>query len=307
MSNKSSKYQYILITGEMRSGTTFLANLLNTQANMMVYSDILLSLFMVGKARGITDLHAPLSETDKNLLISNLNPEGFAMDLTFDDLRNAESWMDLFKRSMDRLTEAEGGQADLTHVGIKKTNEQVYLNGILDGGIKVIYVVRDPRDVMLSNKNRHVDHDIYSFADRLKENLKVARDLESHPNLMVLRYHELILEKETAQKALEAFLNTKLDFGVEELTMRKDIKYRDNSSFGDVKKLFDPKAVGRWENKKDEEEVIFSNSFFKEELQWMNLKIDESMDRVKTARLMKGYQKRARKNKLKAFAKKLIR
>lgn len=290
----------------MRSGTTFLANLLNTQPNMIVYSDILLSLFMVGKAKGISDLQAPLTETNKNLLISNLNPEGYSMNLDFDDLRDSSSWMDLFKRSMDRLSEAEERSEPLTHVGIKKTNEPVYLKDILDGCVKVVYVVRDPRDVMLSNKNRHMDHDIFSFADRLKENLKVARNLESHPNLMVLRYHELILEKETAQKALEAFLDTKLDFGVEELTMRKDIKYRDNSSFGDVKKLFDPKAVGRWESKKDEDEVIFSNSFFQEELKWMNLAVAPQLDRVRTSQLLKAYQKRARKNKLKAFAKKII-
>lgn len=294
-----------MITGEMRSGTTFLANLLNSQEQLLVYSDMLISLFSIGKSKEIIEVTAPLIELQKNLLVSNLNSEGFNLGLNFDHLRSCETWIEMLNKAYDTLLSSQENHK-IEFVGVKKTNEPYYLKALLDNGVKILYVARDPRDVIYSNKNRFSEYSMFSAANRLKENLHKARSLEKHPNLLIVRYHELILDKYAVKSQIESFLSTSLDFDLTELTMRKDVKYKENSSFGDVKKLFDPSGVNRWKSKKDLDDVIFANVFFKDELNWLYLESDQDLVGKKSSELLKQYKRHQLKNNLKSYVKKLI-
>jgi hypothetical protein len=50
----------MLITGEMCSGTTLIANYLNSQSGCVVYSDLLKGWFNETRKLGLPDLSAPL-------------------------------------------------------------------------------------------------------------------------------------------------------------------------------------------------------------------------------------------------------
>lgn len=298
------RFTPILITGEMRSGTTFLSNLLNSQQYMIVYSDFLISLFSVGKARELRDVQATLSDLEKNLLVSNLNSEGMNIGINFDHLRSGKSWIDILYLALTTLSNES--QEAVQFVGIKKTNEAYYLKQLVENAFKVIFVARDPRDVMLSMKNRFVEHSVFKSAERLKDNLTIAQSLEYHPNFLIVKYHDLILKKNIVKKSIENFLNTSLDFEFEELTMKKDLKYRDNSSFGDVNKLFDPNAVDRWRNQKNDDNVIFANGYFHEELKWLNLMQDHGLIGSRYYELIREYKKYVLRNRIKTIAKKWL-
>lgn len=295
--------KYIFVTGEMRSGTTFIANLLNSQKNILLYSDSLLDLFKIGKKLGITDINKCLSTTEVNLLVSYLNAEGFSsLGVDFNSLRQYNTWLKIFSNAIELLV---NGQEQIKLAGIKKTNERDFLEPLLKEGVKVINVVRDPRDVMLSNKNRHVEHQIFFFAERLKKNLNLCRELdEKYENHTIVFYNNLILNKESEKKRLSDFLDIELNFELDILKYRDNLKYSNNSSFGDVSKLFDKNAVGRWKSELKNEEVVFANWFFQNEISWMNLDIAINIDLSIQSKLIKSYRYYSRMNQIVNFLKK---
>lgn len=56
------RFTAVLVTGEMRSGTTLVANLLNPQHGCLVDADPLRSLFLEAEGLGVKNRSLPLSE-----------------------------------------------------------------------------------------------------------------------------------------------------------------------------------------------------------------------------------------------------
>lgn len=296
----------LLITGEMRSGTTFLANWLNSQKGMVVHADMLLSLFMQGRALGIENIHQPLSMREKNVLLSNLIQEGRDRGLDFKQIVRSEEmgWHDLFQKALQVVQ----GNANAGLVGVKRTREEFYLSPLLKTGVKVIYCIRDPRDVVLSGKNRFAGFSLFRTVQNWQQSVTVAEALKAEPGFMLLRYEDMILKKEHTAKTLTGFLGHEVTTKVHELRSGRSASYQDNSAFGDVGKLFDPKAVYRWKAEPDSDEVRFCGHILRRELAEMGYE-PGSVPSAATRKegLVKAYRLHRRNQRLKAMLRRAFR
>lgn len=257
--------QPLIITGEMRSGTTFLANLLNSQDEALVFSDMLLSLFSEAQALGINKIDRVLSKTEVNVLMSNIIAEGRLHNLDFSVINRDEinSWHDLFTKSLLVIK----GNNKATVIGIKKTREENYIEQLLNADIKIIYCIRDPRDVLISAKNRFGSYNINRTINNWKKSVQNAQQFIHHKNFYFLRFEDLILNKEVILGELQNFLKITINGNLSQLTFGNDKKYIDNSSFGDIKQLFDPSAVYRWKKNGISPEIELVDIVLKENLE----------------------------------------
>ncbi len=239
----------VFITGKMRSGTTFLCNLLNSQHHVVVYSDFLRSIFNNGKDLDIRDMNKPLGPKEKNILVSSLEAECFNFDIELNiNAGKFNTVNELFVQCLHELSKLDESE-NVNLVGIKKTEELYYLEQLLINNHKVIYIYRDPRDVLLSSENRFAKFEIRRYIRDMTESLNLAIELSNqYSNFYFLKYEDLILQKDEICKELTEFLGTNITPDLEQLIIRDGKKYTNNSSFGDVSKLFDSSAVYRWKN-----------------------------------------------------------
>lgn len=292
--------QPILITGEMRSGTTFLANFLNSQENMVVYADMFVTLFMEAHQLGINDIHRKLSIREKNVLFSNLIQEGLRQHISFGNIDRKDdlSWFQLFEKALLVLQ----GDDNPSIVGVKRTREEEYLPQLLEAGVKVIYCLRDPRDVVISASNRFASFDLFKAAEKWKQSVTTASNFQDNENFYILRYEDLILKKEEVAKALAHFLKYPVSTNLKQLKSGKNNTYLDNSSFGDISRLFDPKGVNRWRESSNKLEVGFCQFLLSEEMARNGYKLEKqtfsTQEHERLKELIRIYRRQKLKQKI---------
>ena len=273
-------FRPLLITGEMRSGTTLAANFLDAQADCSVYPDLLKAWFSQIPALGITDVSKPLSEKQKNVLVSSLVPIGWTHSLDFEQIERASfsSWIELYNRVLTILNP----ESDRV-VGTKATRESDLAERLLPYGHRVVYCVRDPRDVMLSSSNRFAGFDAHRFAHRWRESFNRAMDLADHDGFYVLRFEKLIdpETREAEAAALGRFLGIELRLDIESVEMRSGARFVSNSSFGDVKGMFDPRASGRWRDAPEASEVVLAEAVLSDEIARLGYPAGRSPERAR--------------------------
>lgn len=292
----------------MRSGTTFLANFLNSQENFTVYADMLVSLFMEAHSLGIADIHRPLSDREKNVLLSNVVQEGKLHHLDFSVINRQQefSWYELFLQCLKTLQP----NSPTAVVGVKRTREEDYVRQMTASGTKVIYCIRDPRDVVLSARNRFAQFNLFKVLDNWKHSFEVMEQFVDKSNFMRLRYEDLILHKEETSEQLSQFLECHVTPSLEKLTFGKDRDYQDNSSFGDVNRLFDPTAVNRWRNSRQQAEIIFTEYLLAPEMTKLGYE-HRSVEKVNTMPtevkgLVREYRRQKKKQRLFRFMKRTL-
>lgn len=254
----------ILITGVKRSGTTFFANFLNAQKKFVVFADFLRSLFDVGSALKIDDINRSLSDREKNVLFSNLIAEGMMFNKTeFKSLKREDinSWSDLFEAAFEILAPASDNW-----LGVKKTDELHFLDLLLKNDYKIIYLIRDPRDVLLSSKNRFGTYNLFRIINIWKKSISTIDKYRNNKNFMAIRFEDIIQREKNTVKALNTFFKTDLDYDLEQATIRDNTEFIDNSSFGDISKMFDANAIYRWKQNIDSDEVIFASRYLSNEI-----------------------------------------
>ena len=260
--------QKLLITGQMRSGTTFLANFLNSQNNITVYSDFLRSLYLGGEKMKINDINAKLPDREKNVFISNLKAEAMSFNITgFNSLKKEDfsTWNELMTICLGFINQFDNLNNSLI-VGIKKTEEHFYLQQLLNNNYKIIYIIRDPRDIFISMNNRFPEFSLFDSIDRWKKNISTIMGYDGQENFLLVKFESLISQKEKTSLLLSKFLNIKVNPNLKSLTIRKGIDYQDNSSFQDITKLFDSAALYRWKKSLKSPEVVLPSIILKEYL-----------------------------------------
>jgi len=260
--------QKLLITGQMRSGTTFLANFLNSQNNITVYSDFLRSLYLGGEKMKINDINAKLPDREKNVFISNLKAEAMSFNITgFNSLKNNTGSFNTAIGSQSLLQNMTGrDNVNSLIVGIKKTEEHFYLQQLLNNNYKIIYIIRDPRDIFISMNNRFPEFSLFDSIDRWRKNISTIMGYDGQENFLLVKFESLISQKEKTSLLLSKFLNIKVNPNLKSLTIRKGIDYQDNSSFQDITKLFDSAALYRWKKSLKSPEVVLPSIILKEYL-----------------------------------------
>jgi hypothetical protein len=295
--------QGIFITGERRSGTTLVANFLNAQPNMVIYSDLLKSLFSQAKAMQLRDPAARLDERKRNVLVSNLVAEGLETSVpVFADIPrdSVHTWFDLYDAALRALDPTS------PFVGTKVTAEYEMLDGLLAHGVKVIFMVRDPRDVMLSSKNRFAGYEALNFATAWRAAVRASDVLVSRPGFVRMRFEDLLGEdREKNLRALGDFLGTELDLSLDPVH-RKGTRFRDNSSFGDVREGFDSRARYRWKTDVDAPEVAIAQAVVGKEMAALGYEIPD-LPGARLAPMKAAYLRYSAANRLRSGLRSLYR
>lgn len=251
----------ILLTGSQRSGTTFVGNLLNAQDDCVFLRDSFVAVFRTSWDLGVRTFTGVLPIRLRNIILFSLKAEMILKGI--DKLNNLQpdqftTLEELFDLAMELLVD------DSTKVfGIKVTEEGHWIKILMkETNIKVIYLVRDLRDVLLSSANAFVDYDRKKYAKRwfrgLTEVLKI-----NDPRIILVRFEDLILNPEKELERLSDFLGVKLTSEIEEVRDVSGTTWMNNSSFHDVVRLFDPTTVNRWKTKLASYEVIYGSIVYR--------------------------------------------
>lgn len=253
--------KYLFITGFARSGTSLVANLLNHQPRVTVWSDGYAGPIAVAQAVGGFRRVLCSEERSQALARYKLSLENQAAQtgLSPGDFSTAE---ELYRLVLDDL----GRETDVV-VGHKVTgygpHTDVFRRILEETEVHCICVLRDVRDVVLSQWQRTATtidpHSWRLFAER-------TRALEGHPRLAVVRYEELVQDPPKALAPVEALLGMKIDANAESLSYRRDEPWIENSSFHDVRRPFDARPIARWREHRTDPNVRFAAWWCEREL-----------------------------------------
>lgn len=238
----------LLVTGERRSGTTLLANLLNAAEQITVYRDFL-HIARLARAIDVDSLDVPLTLSQKKALIHYFETaeitrrlEG-VVSLAPPDF---ETLISFYTAILDQI----GYPGDLV-VGHKTTSAHNAINVLLRHVplLKVVYVLRDPRDVTLSAVKRFPHQPWSMHIARWRQAYEtMARHLaqdDTRARSHIIRFEDLLLNPDDSLSSLARFL------GIDEIRQPEVMtdygqQWQDNSSFDDIRRGLDTTPVGRW-------------------------------------------------------------
>lgn len=238
----------LLVTGERRSGTTLLANLLNAADQITVYRDFM-HIARLPRVIGAASLVAPLTGSQKQALIRHLQREAVTL--------RAEGMADVTPTAFDTLIDFYTGVLDqITRpgdlvVGHKTTAAHGAIGPLLQHvpRLKVVYLLRDPRDVTLSAVKRfpHQSWSVHvgNWRDSYGTVHRLLTGGDTRALIHVVRFDHLLMNRAATLSALARFL------GIDEIREPQAMtdygrEWQDNSSFGDLRGGLDTAPVDRW-------------------------------------------------------------
>jgi hypothetical protein len=250
----------VLVSGQMRSGTTFLVNLLNAQQGVGIYADFLhiTRLKRLVKVRSLTD---KLSLEQKEAVIDRFyyGSDGCA---AITRATGAQLKFEVASISFDSLLEfydhifaqMERPGCRIV-VGHKSTASESGIRELLElcPDLKCLYLVRDPRDVLVSNM-RKMGQDSVLVLQHWRDGVREIQRISHLPHLgsrvYMSRYEDLVSRPEEILPKIANFL------GLDDFVVPNELEwygksYVANSSFEDIKKLFDTRGIGRWKKEAD--------------------------------------------------------
>ncbi len=244
----------LLITGYTRSGTTLLANFLNAQEGILIYRDFLRTIFTASSQMGISSFLNPLSQTQRNILLSQLKAESWA--IRSDMMSNIGKDFSNLKQLYDRALNVMQENKRYSVVGSKVTILGKRLTDIIrDTDVDIIYIYRDPRDILLSAKNRFANYDIVQSMLEFKADIESALEIKNK-RLLVVKFEDLIIHPDKVIEQLSRFLGVAVKREVS-LAKDREMDWTNNSSFHDIDQMFDKRACFRWMNDKNSSEVKY--------------------------------------------------
>lgn len=237
-----------MLTGEMRSGTTLLANLLHAQERITVFRDFL-HIARLYTGLNLPSLAYPLSLANREKLLENFNQHnkqlGVEIEVKF-EFNNLENLLEFYISVLEQIAEP----TDVV-VGHKTTVAHNVVHELLTllPDFYVLYLIRDPRDVVTSAVRNFPKKSPYRFIESWKnawetiQTLKHQTDFTSR--LLVIHYEDLLIDTERTLVDIESFIGYPKII-IPDRMMDYSQAWKGNSSFGDIKKVLDPAPIGRW-------------------------------------------------------------
>jgi len=251
----------VLLTGPQRVGTTFFGNLLNSNENCVFLRDSFVPIFRISRRLGIKSFTEVLPIRSRNIILFTLKSELMIRGIT--NLSNLQSNQfitleELFDLAMGTFVN------DSTRVfGVKITEEEGWFETLLkETDMKMIYLIRDLRDVLFSSANAFANYDRNYYAKRWFQGITEALRIND-PRMIIVKFEDLILNPEKELERLSGFLGIPLIADIKELRDVSGADWVDNSSFHDVKKLFDTTSVYRWKKNLNSKEVEYGSIVYK--------------------------------------------
>ncbi len=147
-----------------------------------------------------------------------------------------------------------------------------YLGKILDffaDEVKLIHIIRDGRDVMLSRHPNHPE-EYWVDPDRWVNDVQKGLAYKDHSQVLTIKYEDLILDYQTTVQEICDFLNEEyaeeFNSWVSHTNVQKNIAWE-----GEVKQLH-TESIGKWE--KEENQARVAEIMAKEEVVQLLNKLD---------------------------------
>ena len=246
-------YQKLLITGQMRSGTTLLCNFLNSHEHTTMYADIFHTVAgrvpdPKGWSFATINYLADLSQTKRYYFLYSIshgidvlktaNEVNYKLDIDVHSFKNVKELYDLL---LDSIA-CDGDRV----VGNKVTSCELNISNLLtQTDLKVLYIHRDARDVVVSAAKKF-NQPLDGYIQAWNRGIDTVLGIQS-PNLLCVKFEDLVCRKAGLKEQLDDFLDMSVNFDIEQLSAY-DRQWVANSSFNDVNSPFDASVACRWKN-----------------------------------------------------------
>ncbi len=120
-----------------------------------------------------------------------------------------------------------------------------------DPSVRLIAVLRDPRDVVLSRLGRG-DRPAEAFALDWDRFARAAARLEDEGRMLAVRFEDVLTRPAAVEDALEGWLGLRVD-----LSGSPHLRWPQHSSFGTLPAAVDPSVAGRWRDRATDPIVRF--------------------------------------------------
>jgi Sulfotransferase family len=241
----------LLIVGLPRSGTTLLATLLGAQPGIQFLTDYFPA-FTDLRLRLAKPWNGPLSQSERRIALALVRDQFLRVRHPVLVKLDGFSTIDELHRSV--LAELSSDKD--RWVGHKLLMDAATLSATLaETNLRCLLLVRDPRDAALSYFHR-TGTGVERYVRNWMETVRVCRQLEGHPQLLALRYEDLITSPAPTLNRLGQWLGLELDSEVPALQFRRSrahggTGWQENSAFQDVKRRYDPQPLERWRSQPD--------------------------------------------------------
>jgi len=118
--------------------------------------------------------------------------------------------------------------------------------------VKFIHIIRDIRDVVLS-KHPKKKEQYWVTPERWLNDVGKGLKYKDHPNVLTIKYEDLILHPETTIKAICSFIGENNCQEIHNWRTHTKIK-KSKALFGEIKPLHN-KSIGKWKEFADKEQV----------------------------------------------------
>lgn len=251
--------KYLFITGLYRSGTTWLQKLLNQQPLVQTFEQPCPPFYWSTKrqyyqSQGLNDDRLPISDQfgegdNSQDLTKWLNQFNVDSEFVRESREGAASfsgtgrlyagqllepktprpWMDYWKL-MHRYWLTLTAKQEVEWIGSKEIIAEEFCEHLMEHGVKVLLIIRDPRDVIKSliNDNRgfmgHYRSTLYSLR-MWRKSVAYAIHLQANPNFHWVIYEDLKKDMMGQKHRMAAFLG----IGVQDWEKRMDLLNEDGS------------------------------------------------------------------------------
>ena len=250
----------VFITGIYRSGTTLISRILNNHRDLNItYDSVHFMRFSFDNFNPIDDevnyrnLIDEVKERIKSRLELNLDTEK-----VINEIKNCEKidYSQIYHILMFNLLLKDSSAkiwGEKTNICWRKIPD--FLDMFPEG--KIIMMIRDPRDVLISYKNmttepglRYFDS-IFASLDSL-QSIKKFQEKYSSNNFCFIKYEDLVNMQEKTIQELCDFLGIEFDSVMLDSSQFKDKvgkTWKANSSFDETIEGISNKTIGRWNNR----------------------------------------------------------
>lgn len=286
---------FFLITGLYRSGTTLLEKFLFQHPSVSIASQPYPSFYHLVKKRfnesqNISSIYPINTRLDNEYyemkdFIGFLNHfrlneagklnSGFESSLHFNHV-----FVDLFKQL--QLTAGKGLITNETiYAGSKEILCEDFIGTLLENGVRVIHIVRDPRDVLCSaalgkeytGKTRPLLYTIRMWRKSVAFRIQYA----AHPLYYSVRYEDLVKYPKATLKELAGFMNIpEIELQPKLLDQQGNI-WKSNSSFVQSE-LISSSSIGKYKEILNANTISYVNTLCAPELKYLDYECDDIKD-----------------------------